>query len=164
MGHRGGSSSLCSYRSLSPKVPAHCPPLRLSPTIPPLISSTCPRFCPSCQNSWSWAACSISSIFFIAFLLIVFLLESDLTPTVARSHSFNMAALHNDFQGGLLWGFEGWCFGWLPLNIKTTCFLCLSIYSSEILDLNIYISIIWYKPSLWSYICGFFSALFGISA
>jgi len=30
--------------------------------------------------------------FFIAFLLIVFLLESDITPTVARSHSFTMAA------------------------------------------------------------------------
>jgi len=30
--------------------------------------------------------------FFLAFLLIVFLLESDITPTVARSHSFTMAA------------------------------------------------------------------------
>lgn len=48
--------------------------------------------------------------FFIAFLLIVFLLESDLTPTVARSRSFNMAALHNDF-----------CFGGWRADVSDGC-------------------------------------------
>lgn len=158
MGHRVDSSSLCSYRSLSPKVPAHCPPLQLSPTI---LICTCPRFCPSCQSSWSWAACSIAFIFFIAFLLIVFLLESVITTSVARSHSFNMAALHNDFQGGFALGVGGLTFRMAAPKHKNNL---LSLFKLLLFWTDLYIYIILFKSGLWSYICGFFSALFSISA
>lgn len=50
--------------------------------------------------------------FFIAFLLIVFLLESDLTPTIARSRSFNMAALMI---------FKGVCFGGWRADVSDGC-------------------------------------------